>query len=181
VVGGHTTDIYSEWRARRHRGVFEPESRLHLLLFPSVCVPLGLVLFGFGVQKHLSWGVLFVAYGCINVGLTGVANIGMTYVMDSYYPVAADALLMINGLKNVVAFGFTDAVIPWITASGYEKVCEVPALIGGSADRHVDRHLAPWPESFWELCYARCLWVVFGRRIRHFTSSHWRLVWWQSH
>jgi uncharacterized protein (DUF2062 family) len=79
-------------------------------------------MFGFAVQKQMSWPVIFVAYGFINVGLTAVANIGMTYVMDSYFPVAADALLMVNGLKNVVAFGFTYGVVPWITAQGYEKV-----------------------------------------------------------
>jgi hypothetical protein len=83
-------------------------------------------MFGFGVQKHMSWAVIFVATGFVNVGLTGVANIGMTYVMDAYYPVAADALLMVNGLKNVVAFGFTYGIVPWVTADGYEKVFMCP-------------------------------------------------------
>jgi hypothetical protein len=79
-------------------------------------------MFGFGVQKQLSWAVLFVGYGFINVGLTGVANIGMTYVMDSYFPVAAEALLLVNGLKNIVAFGFTYAAVPWVTQTGYQEV-----------------------------------------------------------
>jgi len=37
----------------------------------------------------------------------------MTYVSDCYLPVAPDALLLVNGLKNVVAFGFLYGIVPW--------------------------------------------------------------------
>ena len=79
-------------------------------------------MFGFGAQEKLHWAVGFVGYGFIATGLSGTANIGMIYVMDSYYPVAAEALLLINGLKNVIAFGFLHGVVPWVTEDGYEKV-----------------------------------------------------------
>ena len=79
-------------------------------------------MFGFGAAKEMSWAVGFVGYGFMNVGLTGVANIAMPYVMDAYFPVAADALLIINGLKNIVAFGFSYGAIPWITSSGFQNV-----------------------------------------------------------
>ena len=79
-------------------------------------------MFGFGAQKQMHWTVGFVGYGFICVGLTGAASIAMTYVLDSYYPIAAEALLLVNGLKNVVAFGFVHGIIPWTTTAGYEKV-----------------------------------------------------------
>lgn len=63
-------------------------------------------MFGYGVERHMSWAMLYVGYGFISVGLTGCASISMTYVIDSYYPVAQECLEMVNGLKNVVAFGF---------------------------------------------------------------------------
>jgi len=57
-------------------------------------------MFGLGAQNLSHWAVLFVGFGLINVGLTGVANIAMTYVMDSYFPAATEGLLVINGLKR---------------------------------------------------------------------------------
>ena len=41
-------------------------------------------------------------------------------VIDSYYPMAFEALLLVNGLKNVFAFGFSYGVVPWIIHSGYQ-------------------------------------------------------------
>lgn len=38
----------------------------------------------------------------------------MAYVSDCALPVNADALLLVNGLKNIVAFGFLYAVVPWV-------------------------------------------------------------------
>jgi len=40
----------------------------------------------------------------------------MTYVSDCYLPVAPDALMLINGLKNIVAFGFLYGIVPWFLA-----------------------------------------------------------------
>lgn len=93
-------------------------------------------MFGFGAQHQLHWVVMFVGYGCISVGLTGVASIGMTYVLDSYYPVAAEALLLVNGLKNVVAFGFLHGVIPWCTKSGYQEVWLPESPFEGLGSQH---------------------------------------------
>jgi len=41
-------------------------------------------------------------------------------VIDCYYPVAFEALLLVCGLKNIFAFGFSYGVVPWIIRSGYE-------------------------------------------------------------
>lgn len=145
LLGGYLTDVYVRWRARRNEGIFEPESRLPLLVLPAICVPIGCLMFGFAVQEQMSWAVIFVAYGFINVGLTGVANIGMTYVMDSYFPVAADALLVVNGLKNVVAFGFSYGAVPWITGSGYKDVSRAVVDNPGTSDADDCGSLsAPW-------------------------------------
>jgi len=40
----------------------------------------------------------------------------MTYLSDCYLPVAPDALLLVNGLKNIVAFGFLYGIVPWFLA-----------------------------------------------------------------
>lgn len=43
----------------------------------------------------------------------------LTYVSDCYLPVNMDALLLVNGLKNLVAFGFFYGVPEWVGAMGY--------------------------------------------------------------
>lgn len=112
-------DLWSDFRTRKNNGVFEPETRLALLIFPAILVPAGCILFGYGVERTLNWSALFIGYGLVAVGLTAVPTITMTYVSDCYLPVAADALLLVNGLKNIVAFGFLYGLVPWVTKVGY--------------------------------------------------------------
>ncbi|PVH73875.1 hypothetical protein DL98DRAFT_659182 [Cadophora sp. DSE1049] len=157
-AGGYLTDVYSRRHARSHHGVFVPESRLHLLIVPVICVPAGLLMFGFGAQKLHHWSIMFVGFGLINVGLTGVSNIGMTYVMDSYYPVAAEALLVVNGLKNVVAFGFTYGAVPWVVARGYQEVFGIMTGI------------------FLAILALAVPMTIFGARIRQYTSRKFKLI-----
>jgi MFS family permease len=121
-IGGPLGDRYGTWKARKNNGTYSPENRLVLILIPVILVPIGLLMFGFGAQKKLPWAVMYVGYGFINVGLTGTANIAMVYVVDSYFPVHAEALLLVNGLKNIVAFGFSYGAIPWAATDGYQTV-----------------------------------------------------------
>ena len=79
-------------------------------------------MFGFCATKHLHWAVGYVGFGFIGVGLTNVASLSLTYVLDSYYPVADEAMLAINATKNVVAFGVLYGVAPWVEESGYQHV-----------------------------------------------------------
>ena len=120
--GGYLTDVCARWYARRHLGVFVPESRLPMLVVPAILAPTGLLMFGFCAQQQLHWTVGYVGYGLISVGLTSVSTIGMTYVMDCYYPVAPEALLIVNAFKNVTAFGVIYGVVPWVTRSGFQNV-----------------------------------------------------------
>ncbi|KAK6950179.1 hypothetical protein Daesc_008505 [Daldinia eschscholtzii] len=122
IIGGVLIDKYSTYRARRNKGIFLPEERLALLFIPSSLVFAGTVLFGFAAERQMHWAVIFVAYGLMSVGLTGVASIAMVYVCDSYFPVAAECLELINGFKNVVAFGFIRGTVPWVESQGYERV-----------------------------------------------------------
>ncbi|CAK7204889.1 hypothetical protein SEUCBS139899_007651 [Sporothrix eucalyptigena] len=157
-VSGYLLDRFCEWMARRNNGIFVPESRLPLLVIPGVLVPVGTLMFGFAAQKQMNWAVGYVGYGLVAVGLAATANIAMVYVMDSYYPVAAEALLLINGFKNVVAFGFTYGVVPWVESSGYATA------FGTLAGVYI-----------FIMCLAIPLYY-YGAHIRNHTSSKWKLV-----
>jgi hypothetical protein len=45
IWGGYGTDLISKYRASRNNGVFEPESRLLLMLVPTLLVPSGLLMY----------------------------------------------------------------------------------------------------------------------------------------
>lgn len=96
-------------------------------------------------------------------------------VEDCYFPVAPDALLLVNGLKNIVAFGmyiadlssfvaladdppgFLYGVVPWVTKVGYVET------FGTQAGVFIAVIALALPLS------------VFGGRIRHRTAQ-WRII-----
>lgn len=81
----------------------------------------------------------------------------MTYVSDCYLPVNADALELVNGLKNIVAFGFLYGVVPWVTKAGYINA------FGAQAGIYVLILLLAVPV------------IVFGQRLRH-ASAKWKVI-----
>lgn len=71
-------------------------------------------------------------------------------VIDCYYPVAFEALLLVNGIKNMFAFGFSYGVVPWVTRSGFTgafgemiavqtgvMLLAVPLFLYGKKLRHI--------------------------------------------
>lgn len=93
----------------------------------------------------------------VAMGLTAVPVATMTYVSDCYLPVNADALLLVNGLKNIVAFGFLYGVVPWVTETGYVNA------FGTQAGIYVIILLLAIPLA------------IFGQRIRHATAK-WKII-----
>ncbi|KAL6150932.1 hypothetical protein ACJQWK_10933 [Exserohilum turcicum] len=128
-AGGNLVDMWCRWRTRKHHGIYEPESRLYLVIIPLILTTAGCILFGYGVQNELSWVSLFFGYGMISVSLTAIPTITMAYVSDCALPVNADVLLLVNGLKNIVAFGFLYGVVPWVEDTGYVNVFGIMAGI----------------------------------------------------
>ncbi|KAJ6196890.1 major facilitator superfamily domain-containing protein, partial [Bipolaris maydis] len=118
-AGGDLVDMWCKWRTKKYLGIYEPESRLYLVVIPLVLTTAGSVLFGYGVQNSLSWVSLFFGYGMISVSLTALPTITLAYASDCALPVNSDVMLLINGLKNIVAFGFLYGVVPWVADVGY--------------------------------------------------------------
>lgn len=96
-AGGWLVDVYSDWKARQNGGIFEPESRLWLMVLPTLVTGAGCLVFGYGVEERLHWISLFFGYGMVSFALTAVPTITMAYVSDCVLPVNADALMLVNG------------------------------------------------------------------------------------
>ncbi|KAF2254809.1 MFS general substrate transporter [Trematosphaeria pertusa] len=157
-AGGDLVDMWCAWRTKKNKGIFEPESRLYLLIIPFFLTSAGCVLFGYGVQNTMSWVALFFGYGMISVALTATPTITMAYVSDCALPVNSDALLLVNGLKNVVAFGFLYGVVPWVEEVGYVDCFGTMAgifvaIVGIGA----------------------MLLILYGARVRHATAK-WQVI-----
>jgi hypothetical protein len=80
-------------------------------------------------------------------------------VIDSYYLVAFEALLLVNGLKNMFAFGFSYGVVPWITRSGFEHAFGEMVVIQTGV-----------------MLFAIPLYY-YGKQLRH-RSAGWRVISW---
>jgi hypothetical protein len=80
-------------------------------------------------------------------------------VVDSYFPIAPEMLLLANGLKQFFAFGYGYSVVPWIHKAGYKGAFEQMAAI----------HLGV-------MALGLPLWY-FGKRIRQ-SSWKWKVLIW---
>lgn len=149
-----------------------------LLFIPGLLVPTGLLMFGFGASLHLHWIVLFVANGFIAVGVASVATIGLIYVSDSCFPVAPEALLLVNGLKNVVAFGYTHGITPWIVSSGFERVrFNRFTSISVNVSDHVKQSFGALAGIFIAVMLSAVFLSFFGEKLRRI-SARWKLIYW---
>ncbi|KAL6251955.1 hypothetical protein RBB50_002165 [Rhinocladiella similis] len=118
IYGGLANDKFVEWMMKS-KGEFQPEMRLPMLLLTAIVGPAGLIMFGCATEYHAHWvipliGEFLMAFGSIVAG-----NVTYTYIADTYLERADTALVMLNGLKNLSAFGLVYAVTPWNTYSGY--------------------------------------------------------------
>jgi hypothetical protein len=80
-------------------------------------------------------------------------------VVDSYYPIASEGLLLASGLKNVFAFGFSYGIVPWVARNGFGGAFSIMVGIQSGV-----------------VLLGLPLWY-FGKRIRH-ASAAWKVISW---
>ncbi len=125
LAGGTLTDIVAASISKRRGGFFRPEFRLWCLIVPFLFGPVGLLMWGFGLEKQLSPFVAIAGSGISYAVLCAVPAVGMTYVVDSYRPFAGETMTMLTASKNTFAFALSFAVTPWIESDGFAKASKV--------------------------------------------------------
>jgi MFS family permease len=109
--GGPLSDWYVVRRARHNKGIMEPEFRLWLLIVPALVNTAGLLMYGIGAYRGLPWiisagiGTAFIGFG---IGAGGA--IGLTYAIDCYPGIAAESMVLILFIRNVLGLLFTLAI-----------------------------------------------------------------------
>lgn len=94
LVIGPLSDRFILRLARRNNGIFEPETRLWMLL---PCIPLvlaGAVMFGYGIDKGLSWPIVAGGIVISAAGIAPINIITLTYVTDSYTEVSYSVICL---------------------------------------------------------------------------------------
>lgn len=107
---------------KRRGGYFQPEFRLWCLVPSVIVAPAGLLLWGFGLERQLPYMVPIVGTAITYGVLCSVPAVVMTYVVDSYRPLAGETMTILTASKNLFAFGLSFAVFPWLERDGYAKV-----------------------------------------------------------
>jgi hypothetical protein len=122
LVGGPLSDYLVGIISKRRGGYFKPEFRLWCLIPSFLFGPIGLMLWGGGLGDHLPAMVAIAGSGITYGVLCAVPTVAMTYVVDSYRPLAGETMTILTAFKNTFAFGLSFAVIPWLEKDGFVKV-----------------------------------------------------------
>lgn len=117
-VGGALADMMSNRAAQKKS--HNPRSRLPAAIFGAILSPTGCLLIGFGLQNNLHWIVVAVGYGMLATGLTSSANVLLTYSVDCFPSRAAHVGVLVNIIKNSLAFGVSYATMDWYISMGAE-------------------------------------------------------------
>lgn len=116
---GPVTDLLSRAVTRMSRDKFHlPEYRLPALIAPLLIAPPGLILFAYTVSQSGSIYVAAVGSAMQISSLVFVPSVVLSVVVDGWAQSGAEALVLINAGKNLVAFGLTLATPTWYASQG---------------------------------------------------------------
>lgn len=94
AIGGPLSDWTIVYLSRRRNGIYDPELRLWSIIPFLPFVPAGALMFGIGLNNHLSWPIVAVGLVLYNIGVTPINSIIVTYLTDSYREVSPNMDLL---------------------------------------------------------------------------------------
>ncbi|KAL2828962.1 major facilitator superfamily domain-containing protein [Aspergillus cavernicola] len=129
MIVGSVSDRWIVYAAHRNQGVYEPETRLWILIPFIPFVLAGALIFGIGIELGLAWPVIAVGTGLCQFGGSSINIIVLTYITDSYNDIVGDALVGVTFIRNAVSTAFIFALDPWFNAIGIRNVVISMAVI----------------------------------------------------
>ncbi|KAG5356275.1 putative MFS-type transporter [Yarrowia sp. B02] len=122
IYGGWFSDVTIIWMSRRNGGVYEPEMRLWGLIPANVALTVGLFLFGIPIAQGVHWMVPTLGFAVIMFGFGSSGAIVLTYLLDSYKNIVADAFIGVIVVRNAFGMVMVFAQTPWIERVGLQNV-----------------------------------------------------------
>ena len=87
----------------------------------TLCLPTGLLLFGWAAEKHVHWVVADLGLAFIGAGTVLNFQTIQTYVIDAFTVHSASAVAAVSVLRSVTGFGFPLFAPDMYDALGYGK------------------------------------------------------------
>ena len=106
------------WVARRHGGTWHPEYRLSNTILPGIILPIGLGIYGAGLQYHLHFMVLALASFLIWFAALLALPVCYNYIIECFLQTPVEASVSLNSYR--IAFGLMSVFIitDWQSAVG---------------------------------------------------------------
>jgi hypothetical protein len=128
-AGGPVGETVANWFTVRNGGIREPEFRLPAIGISLITAPLGLLLYGYGLQNRLSFMVPVVGLGLLSFSGGQAINISLVYTLDAYSPVAGEVTIAQLAFKSIIGFGLSATTNTWIATSGLAPALSEMAAI----------------------------------------------------
>ena len=122
LFGGWFNDKTIIWLSKRNNGVFEPEFRLYNLLLANFSMTVGILLFGIPTAHGVHWMAPTVGFAIIAFGFGSSGAIVVTYLLDCYEKIAADAFIGVVVVRNALATAIILLQSPWEARIGLQNV-----------------------------------------------------------
>ncbi|RDL31070.1 Uncharacterized protein BP5553_09859 [Venustampulla echinocandica] len=148
-IGGHMSDGLADWFTKRNGGLREPEMRLPSIAVSLITTPLGLILYGVGIQYKLHWICPTIGLGLLNFSIVQATNVSLVYTIDCYRPIAGEVTVTTMAFKSCFGFLLSFYTNPWVDKVGYLNaygtmagisaavlLCGIPIYIFGKEIRH---------------------------------------------
>ncbi|KAE9368440.1 MFS general substrate transporter, partial [Stipitochalara longipes BDJ] len=117
-VGGPVGDAVANYFTVRNRGIREPEFRLPAIAISIITAPLGLILYGAGLQYKLHFMVPIIGLGLVSFSGGQAINISFVYTLDAYGPVSGEVTIAQLAFKSIIGFGLSATTNSWIAGAG---------------------------------------------------------------
>ncbi|OHW96485.1 major facilitator superfamily transporter [Colletotrichum incanum] len=128
VYSGLFGDRFVIWKARRNKGIVEPESRLWLFTALLICVPGALLLWGVGAAHEVHWFGLVFSMGVFGAAITAGSQLSISYCIDCYKELGEDAIVTVILIRNTMSFAVSYGITPWVENMGYQNAFLVAAF-----------------------------------------------------
>ena len=116
--GGALADFLFNRSARKSGRIPDPRTRLPAVILGAAISPIGCVLLGYGLENPERWAIVAIGWGMLSFGLTGSANVLLTYSVHTIPDRADDIGALINLTKNILAFAVSYASVSWTARVG---------------------------------------------------------------
>lgn len=99
----------------------EAESRLWLMIFPTVFFPAGMWMFGIASGGGWAWPVPYVGLGFIGFGYGCAGDLSMAYLVDAYPEMVLEGMVGVAVINNTIGMVFSFITSPWMDSEGVTK------------------------------------------------------------